>query len=120
MPAFAVTAPHLSREQHYELEDLLLGISGVDAFFNEEGVLGTEVTCPIAALPRVVACVYDWAAAHERGSSAVQITCAGGVAALVDHDQGEIVVFLATCSDDASDFQGLTKRLADDGVHEGR
>ncbi len=120
MPAFAVTAPHLSREQHYELEDLLLDISGVDAFFNEDGILGTEVTCPVEVLPRVVACVYDWAATHERGSSNVQMTGAGGVAALASHDQSEIVVFLATRSDDTSDLQGLTKRLADDGVHEGR
>lgn len=117
MPAFAVTAPHLSPEQHYELEDLLLEIPGVDAFFNEDGILGTEVTCPAEVLGRVVARVRDWAASHERGPSRVQFTCPGGrVAALAEHSFEELVNFLAGCHEEAGTWQGLTRRLADDGL----
>lgn len=121
MPVFAVTAPHLSPEQHYELEGWLLELPGVDAFFNEDGALGTEVTTTPAALPRVAAMVLAWAASHERGASMVQVKCPGGaVAALSDHSQAEIIAFLSSCGEEAEALQGLTKRLADDGVHEGR
>ena len=47
MPVFAVTAPHLTSEQHYELEESLMDIPSVNAFFNEKGALGTEVTSPV-------------------------------------------------------------------------
>jgi hypothetical protein len=121
MPAFAVTAPHLSPEQHYELEGRLLDLPGVDAFFNEDGALGTEVTSTLEALPQVTAIIGAWARSHEKGTSLVQLTCAGGVvAALSDHSQDALVAFLAACSDEGEALAGLTKRLADDGVHEGR
>lgn len=121
MPVFAVTAPHLSPEQHYELEGRLLELPGVDAFFNEDGVLGTEVTCTPESLPQAAATVFAWAASHERGTSAVQLKCPGGaVAALSDHSQAGMVAFLSLCGEEADELQGLSKRLADDGVHEGR
>lgn len=121
MPVFAVTAPHLSPEQHYELEDWLLALPGVDAFFNDDGALGTEVTSTIQALPRVASTIFEWATSHERGASLVQVKCPGGaMAALSDHTQAEITAFLTTCGEEAEELQGLTKRLADDGVHEGR
>lgn len=117
MPAFAVTAPHLSPEQHDELAALLMAIPGVDAFFNEEGILGTEVTCPVDVLGRVVARVRDWAASHERGPSRVQFTCPGGkVLALAEHSHEELVAFLAECHEGAGAWPGLTRRLADDGL----
>lgn len=121
MPVFAVTAPHLSPDQHYDLEDRLVALPGVDAFFNEEGALGTEVTAQVADLPAVMAVIYAWAADFERGESLVQVSCGGGsVRALAEADLEEIVAFLATCGDDAAALQGLTKRLADDGMHAGR
>ena len=121
MPFFAVTAPHLTSEQHYELEESLMDIPSVDAFFNEEGALGTEVTSPAPALAEVVATIYGWASRHERGTSRVQVTCAGGkMRNLADHGPQELIAFLTTCSDDAAGLQGLTRRLADDGMHEGR
>ena len=121
MPVFAVTAPHLSPEQHYELEEWLLDLPGVDAFFNEDGGLGTEVTSTLEALPQVASTLLAWAASHERGSSLVQVKCPGGaIAALADHSRAEIVAFLADCGEEAEELHGQTKRLADDGVHEGR
>ncbi len=121
MPAFAITAPHLSPDQHYELEGWLLDLPGVDAFFNEDGALGTEVTSTAEALPQVTAAIFEWARSHEKGTSLVQVTCSGGVvAALSEHSQDAIVAFLSACSEDGEALQGLTKRLADDGVHEGR
>lgn len=121
MPVFAVTAPHLTPDQHYELESLLMEAPETDAFFTEEGSLGTEVTCAPGALPAIVSIVYRWAAAHERGQSLVHFHCPGGVTASVaEHSPAEVVAFLAGCGDDPAELRGLTKRLADDGVHEGR
>lgn len=121
MPVFAITAPHLSPEQHYELEGRLLELPGVDAFFNEDGALGTEVTSTSEALPQVANTIFEWAAVHERSASLVQVKCPGGaVAGLSDHNRAEIVAFLSSCGEEGEALQGLTKRLADDGVHEGR
>ncbi len=121
MPIFAVTAPHLTPDQHYELEALLMEAPETDAFFTEEGALGTEVTCGMGALPIVVDIVYRWAASHERGDSLVHFNCPGGVTAgVADHTPPEVVAFLATCGEDPAELRGLTKRLADDGMHEGR
>lgn len=121
MPVFAVTAPHLTPDQHYELESLLVETPETDAFFTEEGSLGTEVTCGPEALPAIVTIVFQWAAAHERGESLVHFNCPGGATVgIAGHTPPEVVAFLAGCGDDPEELRGMTRRLADDGVHEGR